>query len=179
MKELSITIRRATSNDAVPIAEVQVASWRTTYPGIVDQAFIDGLSVIERAAAWTQRLSINDQSAPDVFVAAAHDHGVVGFISGGLIRQPVVGFDAELHAIYLLKSHQRAGVGRRLTREWAAAALGRDLRAAVVRVLAGNPACAFYERLGAELLYEAQLVIGDKTYPERWYGWRNLLDLAA
>ena len=64
-------------------------------------------------------------------------------------------------------------------REWAKVALGRGRRAAVVRVLARNPACRFYERLGAELLRDSQLMIGGQPYPERWYGWRDLLDLTA
>ncbi|MGH7618845.1 MAG: GNAT family N-acetyltransferase, partial [Gemmatimonadaceae bacterium] len=177
MNERPITIRRATPDDAPAIAEVHVASWRTTYPGIVDQAYIDGLSVSERAAAWTRRLSANDQSAPDVFVATAPEQGIVGFVSGGLIRKPYLDFDAELYAIYLLQSMQRAGVGRRLAQQWAAVAVSRGMRAAIVRVLAANRACAFYERLGAELLRDAQLMIGGKPYPERWYGWRDLLEL--
>jgi ribosomal protein S18 acetylase RimI-like enzyme len=173
------TVRRATPDDADAIAEVHVASWRTTYAGIVDQSYIDGLSVTERAAAWSRRLSANEQSAPDVLVATVPNEGIVGFVSGGLIREPFLQFDAELHALYLLKSSQRAGVGRRLVREWAAVGVSRGLRAAVVRVLAANPACAFYERLGAELLRDTQLVIGGKSYPERWYGWRKLVGLTT
>ena len=173
------TIRRATLDDAIPIAEVHVASWRTTYPGIVDQNYIDSLSVTERASAWTRRLSSMDETAPDVLVATTPDAGVVGFISGGLIREAFPGFDAELHAIYLLQSFQGAGVGRRLAREWAALAVGRGLHAAIVRVLAENPACKFYERLGGDLLRESQLTIAGTAYPERWYGWRRLLDLAT
>lgn len=179
MKELSITIRRAVPDDAAAIAEIHVASWRTTYPGIVDQAYIDALSVSERATAWTQRLAAGHPSAPDILVATVLHQGVVGFVSGGLIREPFPGFDAELHAIYLQEPFQHAGVGRRLTRAWAARALERGLSAAVVRVLAGNPVCLFYERLGADHLRDTHLVIGGKSYPERWYGWRSLLDLTA
>jgi len=175
----AITIRRATLDDAAEIAEVHVASWRTTYAGIVDQSYIDGLSVPERATAWTRRLSVDDQAAPDVLVAVAADQRIVGFVSGGLIREPFPEFDAEVHAIYLLESIQQAGVGRRLMRKWAGLAIRRGLHAAVVRVLAENPACAFYEKVGGELLREDQLLIGGKLYPERWYGWANLLDLVG
>lgn len=179
MKETSTTIRRATLDDAGAIAEVHVASWRTTYPGIVDQSYIDALSVTDRAAAWTRRLTANDDTAPDIFVATSRQRAIVGFVSGGAIRDPFLDFDAELHAIYLLESAQRSGIGRCLMREWAKVALGRGRRAAVVRVLARNPACRFYERLGAELLRDSQLMIGGQPYPERWYGWRDLLDLTA
>ena len=175
----SVAIRRAVPDDATAIAEVHVASWRTTYPGIVDQAYIDSLSVPERAEAWGRRLSADPDMFPDVLVAEAVDGGIVGFISGGAIRDSYAGFDAELYAIYLLDSAQQKGVGRRLLREWAGLALASGWHAAVVRVLAGNPACSFYERLGAERLRDTQYKIAGKLYPERWYGWRNLYDLRA
>jgi GNAT superfamily N-acetyltransferase len=174
-----VTIRRASRDDASAIAEVHVASWRTTFPGIIDQAYIDTLSVTERATAWAHRLSAEPDAAPDILVATTSDGGIAGFSSSGAIRDPLPGFDAELHAIYLLDCVQQAGVGRRLVREWARLALGRGWHAAVVRVLAANPACRFYERLGAEHLQDTQLVIAGNAYPERWYGWRNLHDLTA
>ncbi len=179
MKESSITIRSALPSDAEAIADVHVASWRTTYSGIVDQAYIDALSVSERAAAWTRRLTVASADAPDILVAIAPDSQLVGFLSGGTIREPLPEFDAELHAIYLLEPFQGSGLGRRLAREWAARAVARGFHAGVVRVLAHNPACAFYERLGATRLRDTQSVIGGQPYPERWYGWRNLLDLTA
>ena len=179
MREPSVTIRRALLDDAIAIAEVHVGSWRTTYPGIVDQSYIDSLSVPERAAAWGRRLSADPDMFPDVLVAEAADGGIVGFISGGAIRDSWAGFDAELYAIYLLNSVQQKGVGRRLVREWAGLALADGWHAAVVRVLSDNPACLFYERLGAERLRDTQYTIAGKPYPERWYGWRNLYDLRA
>jgi GNAT superfamily N-acetyltransferase len=178
MNELAIQIRRAVPADADAIAEVHVETWRSTYPGIVDQAYIDSLSVTERAAAWTRRLSNDGPSAPDVLVATTVDRGVVGFLSGGLIRDPVPDFDAELHAIYVLKPFQRFGLGRRFVREWATLALGRGLHAAVVRVLTHNSACAFYEKLGGVPIREDELAIAGKLYPERWYGWRTLVELS-
>jgi len=51
--------------------------------------------------------------------------------------------------------------------------------AAIVRVLADNSACVFYERLGAVPLRDDELLIAGKAYPERWYGWHNLGDLAV
>jgi ribosomal protein S18 acetylase RimI-like enzyme len=170
----SVEIRRATADDAEAIGNVHVSSWRTTYTGIVDQAYIDALSVAERAAVWRRRLANPQLSDPDVLVAVDAKHGIVGFISGGEIRDPVPGFDAELHAIYLLQSHQGIGLGRRLVREWAASAIGRGLGAAVVRVLAQNPACEFYVRLGASVLQESRHAVGDRLYPDVLYGWRDI-----
>jgi ribosomal protein S18 acetylase RimI-like enzyme len=173
-----MTIRRATVDDADALAFVHVSSWRTTYPGIVDQQYIDSLSVEDRSAAWRGRLAV-DPPTMDIFVADLSNRGVVGFVAGGRIRHPEPGFDAELYAIYLLKDAQRDGIGRRLARAWAECAMERGFKTAVVRVLAGNPACGFYERLGARKIKEAMLTIGAREYPETWYAWADLSALTT
>jgi GNAT superfamily N-acetyltransferase len=169
-------IRIADVRDAAAIAAVLVASWRTTYPGIVAQAHIDGLSVQAQTDRWTRRFGDQSAARPDVLVAelATSPREIVGFASGGPIREPHPGFDAELHAIYLLRDAQGRGVGRRLVRQWATLALARGFTSAVVRVLAANPSRRFYERLGARPLKEAALAIGGESYPEIWYGWDDL-----
>jgi L-amino acid N-acyltransferase YncA len=177
VKTREIEIRRATVADADAIAEVHVSSWRTTYAGIVDQTYIDALSVIDRAAAWKRWFAKPEMS--DVLVATDASGAIVGFISGGEIREPVPGFDAELHAIYLVQSHQGIGLGRRLVRAWATLAAGRGFRAAVVRVLAQNSAREFYARLGATVLQEGTHTVGDRPYPDVLYGWTNIRDLVA
>ena len=175
---MSIEIRRATADDADAIAEVHVSSWRTTYAGIVDQTYIDALSVADRATAWKRWFGKPEASAPDVLVAVDAHGTIVGFISGGEIREPVPGFDAELYAIYLLQSHQGIGLGRRFVRDWAALAIDRGLRSAVVRVLAQNPAREFYAHLGATVISTSTHAVGGKLYPDVLYGWRDLRELA-
>src|SRR5687767_6211040 len=173
------TIRRADVDDAPAIAAVQVASWHTTYAGIVAQSYIDGLSVAERTIAWERRMRGEAGVAPETVLVETAAGAVVGFASGGELRAPHPGFDAELHAIYLLREAQGQGLGRRLTTEWARRAVARGFHAAIVRVLAANPARLFYERLGARRVKEGSLVLGDQPYPEVWYGWDDLRELAA
>ena len=168
----TIVIRRATVDDGTAIARVQVESWRTTYRGIVDQQYIDRLSVDERAQSWTQRLAAEER--PDVFVDLDENGAIVGFISGGRVRVDLAAFDAELYAIYLLERAQRHGRGRQLVTALANALVETGLSAMMVRVLAENPACRFYERLGGRLVQEGELQIGERSYPERWYGWDDL-----
>jgi GNAT superfamily N-acetyltransferase len=169
----SILIRPARLEDAPGIASVQVESWRTTYPGIVAQEFIDSLTIANRTAAWERGLRGETRVVPDVLVAV-ESGDVIGFASGGPIREPQAGFDGELHAIYLLQAAQGRGTGRRLVREWASTAIARGLTSAAVRALALNPATRFYERLGARRVKEGTCELGDRTYPEVWYGWDDL-----
>jgi GNAT superfamily N-acetyltransferase len=176
---IRVSYRVAGVGDAAAIAAVHVASWQTTYPGIVAQSYIDSLSIDERRLVWERRLRGDAGPVSDVALAETAPGAMVGFASGGQIREPYPGFDAELHAIYILKHAQRHGVGRGLVAEWAALAVARGFRSAVVRVLAANPACGFYQRLGARRIKEAHLEIAGQPYPEVWYAWDDLSALAA
>ena len=173
-----ITVRRASPADAGAIANVHVASWRTTYTGIVAQAYLDALSIDERTAAWARRLSNASRSRSEIFVAERSGE-VVGFAAGGPRQNPTNGYEAQLHAIYLRSEAQGAGTGRKLARAWAAAAIDRGLDSAIVDVLKQNPARRFYERLGARHLGDIDVVIGDDVYTEARYGWTDLRVLAA
>jgi GNAT superfamily N-acetyltransferase len=164
-------VRRARPDDAPRIAQVHLESWKTTYPGIIAQSYIDGLKVEDGAARWRDRLAQAD--GPVVFVAE-DEAGIFGFAAGGAIMHPVEGFDGELGAIYLLASHQKRGAGAALTRRIAGALVERGFRSMVVWVLEANPSRGFYERMGGALVAEQGIEIGGVTLPEVAYGWKDL-----
>src|SRR5215213_9906521 len=78
-----VTIRAATVDDAEAIAEVNVASWRWAYDGLLPASVLDALSVEGRAADW--RTMITSQVC-DVSVATGGDGRVVGFVNIGTTR---------------------------------------------------------------------------------------------
>ncbi|MDQ6926226.1 MAG: GNAT family N-acetyltransferase, partial [Candidatus Eremiobacteraeota bacterium] len=121
----AIVIRRAVAADARGIATVQVLTWRATYRGIVDDAYIDGLTIEAREARWRTMLDTPPERAHDIFVAETRAEGVIGFASGGALREPALSAecDAELYAIYILPESQRRGLGRTLVRAVARALL--------------------------------------------------------
>jgi hypothetical protein len=108
---MAFTIRQAGIGDAADIAFVHVESWRSTYSGIVPDAYLASLSRETRAQKWRQWLVPRD---PVVFVAE-DESGIFGFVSGGRLGEAVSDYDCGLHAIYLLLGRQRQGVGHRLT----------------------------------------------------------------
>jgi len=169
-------IREAKPEDAEAIARVHLASWKTTYPGLIPQNYIDGLRVEDGIARWKERLGTPD----DALVFVAQDAaGVFGFAAGGAMVHTVEGFDGELGAIYLLARHQRRGAGRALVRAVAEALQARAFRSMVVWALRENPACGFYERLGGVKVGEQPITIGGVALPEVAYGWREIGQLAA
>lgn len=171
-------IRLALPPDAPAIAHVQIATWNTTYRGLIADDYIDGLSQAYRETRW--RATLNDPAAARcVFVAENDEREIVGFACGGTQRTDVPGFDGELYAIYLLTSYQRHGVGEMLTRAVAGCLLQVGFSSMLVWVLAGNSSRAFYESLGGQLVGEQMLTIGAQTLLEVAYGWPNLTVLAA
>ena len=172
---MSISIRRAASDDVEGIARVHVDAWKTTYRGIVPQAFLDSLDVSSRAKAWKDALA---EGRSHIYVA---EDGIelCGFISGGALREAIEGFDAEVYAVYLLDSVQRRGAGRLLMQRLAETLHGSGFTQVALWVLADNPSRGFYEHLGGCQIAQKQIRIGDADLLEVAYGWQDIRTLAT
>jgi L-amino acid N-acyltransferase YncA len=168
-RERMLSTRPATQDDASEIAHVHVDSWRTTYAGIVPDEYLAALNEPERTAAWKEWL-VRDVLA----YVAALDGRVVGFISGGSIREQIETYDAELYAIYLLQHAQGQGVGTALLQQLATSLRSNGFQSMTVWVLEQNPAKHFYIRTGAQLLTSKDIEIGGATLTEVAFGWPDL-----
>lgn len=170
------TIRPATVADADSIARVHVDSWRTTYAGIVPQAYLDGLSYESRIESWSAILKGEGPYAvPRGAIFVLQDPTVCGFASGGPIRGSWPPYDGELYSVYLLAHTQGRGHGSRLVKTVTQHVVGLDLTSMLVWVLADNPACRFYEVLGAQRTpYQQSVDIGGKDLIEVAYGWPDI-----
>ncbi len=175
------SIRPATLNDATPIAEAQVASWHSSYKGIVPQGLIERMTVEERAPAWGRILMSLEESGLGTVYVCERDGDVVGFASMGVQREPELegkGFSAEVTALYLIDDVKRQGIGTALVAACAQAAQDRGHSAMSVWVLDKNEAGrAFYEALGGQ--FQAERLSEDRNAPvdEVAYGWSDLSDL--
>jgi ribosomal protein S18 acetylase RimI-like enzyme len=135
--------------DAEALAHAHVASWRETYRGLLPEAYLARMSVEAhtRRFAWT----LLKPGPDDVTLAAADRRGVVGYAQGGPSRRRTPG-EAEVATLYLVKSAQGRGVGRRLLGDTARALAARGASSMVISVLRDNVAArAFYEHLGGEV----------------------------
>lgn len=167
------SIREATPQDASAIAQVQVASWRSTYSGLLSNHYLDSLDASERAEQWQLRL----MQRSGIFLIVEDSSGLFGFAAGGPLRSGIVGYDAELYAIYLLRDKQGIGAGRSLVCAFAQQLAAESYQTMVVWSLSANPSRGFYERLGGLLIAEDHIEIGGELLPEVAYGWASLGDL--
>jgi GNAT superfamily N-acetyltransferase len=167
---MAITIREGNLQDAAAIAHVHVQSWKSTYPGIVPAAFLDTLHEAEQTEKWKQWFL----TAPMSVFVAEDENGIFGFANGGALRGQVAEYDAELYAIYLLRSAQRHGSGRSLTQAMAAALHCKGFKRMLVWVLEQNPSAGFYQHLGAVPVARRLIDLGGVALPELALGWPTL-----
>jgi GNAT superfamily N-acetyltransferase len=175
---MKFTVREASVVDAAAIAHVHVASWKTTYPGIVPDAYIDSLNQEERTGKWEEWF----RGAPMSVFVAEDAGGIFGFANGGAVRGQVGepgAYDAELYAVYLLQGAQRQGAGRALTQAIASTLKHKGFRSMVVWVLEQNPAVQFYQCLGAVPVARKTIEIGGVDLSEIALGWPRLESLIA
>jgi GNAT superfamily N-acetyltransferase len=167
-----VSIRAAVVEDAIAIAHVHVESWRTTYTGIVPDAYLDGLDKALRLKLWQEWL----RGDTVVQVAERRDE-VVGFAHAGKIREIVEAADAEVYSLYLLKESQGRGLGRALLKGTASALRERGFESLALWVLERNRSRLFYERCGGRLANSKVIEIGGAPLMEIAYWWPNLATL--
>jgi ribosomal protein S18 acetylase RimI-like enzyme len=157
--------------DAAAIARVHVASWRTTYRGLLPDNFLDALSEERYAERWQRAIA---DKGSGVYVAE-DAREVVAFASGGPERAGEDAFGGELYAIYVMRESQGQGHGRALVRAVTAGLREMGLSDMIVWVLRENAAARrFYERLGGTYVRQQPITIGSALLDEVSYGWRSL-----
>jgi ribosomal protein S18 acetylase RimI-like enzyme len=183
-----ITIRRARVEDAEGIAWAHMASWQTTYRGIIRDETLDGLRLDERTEMWRERLRTLASDPPPryeaCYVAVDSAGAVVGFACGGSARPLANGeasdpYDGELYAIYLKPGAERRGIGARLAHAVASHLAADGLRSLLIWALAENPNRKFYEALGGKPVLEQETVIYGQALSEIGYGWPDIQALIA
>jgi ribosomal protein S18 acetylase RimI-like enzyme len=168
-------VRPATPSDAPAIARVHVASWRSTYRGVLPDDFLESLSEDAYTERWRRLL---EEGSSRVFVTEQQGE-IVGFASGGRERAGETGYSGELYAIYILDGFQRRGHGRELVRAVVDGLREMGLDDMIIWVLRDNEAARrFYERLGGAYVRAQPITLGSSTLEEVSYGWRSLGALA-
>lgn len=107
------------------------------------------------------------------------DRPVVGFVSGGQIREPSQRNDAELFAIYLLDQAQGRGIGTELLWRLVESLAANGFQSMAVWVLESNTAIHFYKESGAVPVMSKAIEIGGAKLQEAALGWPDLRKITA
>lgn len=166
-------VRKAVFADAPNIAKVHVDSWRTTYNGIMPEAYLAKLSYEQRTKLWESNMK-----QQTVYVAENGQGKIVGFSVGG--KRTTKNYDAfagELFAIYIMKEEQGKGIGKLLMQPVVGDLVEAEINSMIVLVLEDNPSKYFYEKLGARKIDTLTLKIAGELIKESVYGWDDLKNL--
>ena len=177
---MPVTIRPATPFDARAIAEVQVAGWHATYPGLVPQPLLDAMVVETREFTWARMLLACEEGGAPVLVSETD--AITGFLSFGPQRtdRHKSHWPGEVYALYIHPEAQGQGQGTALMQAAAEGLRAMGHTAATLWVMTGNTrARAFYEGLGGTFLEEQTVPVEGGSFDEVAYGWRDLSTLIS
>lgn len=174
---MPVSIRPARLSDAPAWARVNVDTWHSAYRGIVPEEML-----ARQTYAGAEKLfrdGMTGDGAGAVHFVAVSGEEVVGIAAAGPNRRKDLPYGGELWAIYVLREHQRGGIGRRLLGAAGRALLAAGYGSMIVQVLTENPSRKFYESLGGvpqegEFMFEAPGV----ALAEAIYVWPDLATLA-
>ena len=181
-----IVIRKARPADAIAIGAVHVAAWRSTYPGILPDAFLARMSVSRQAAHYDAAI----RNGTGVLVASASGEDappgsggsrVVGFTTARRARVTEIGGrflgEGEVETLYVLDDWQDRGIGRGLLRAAGEHLMNAGCRSAFLWVLRDNPNRWFYQRMGGRPVAEAAIQVAGRSVVQTAFVWASIEQL--
>ena len=173
-----VVVRAASPLDAASLSRVDRESWRTTYAGILPLDVIARHAGRKSEATWRARLAAS-RGIQATWIAERPGDGILGFAICGDARAPLEGLEAEIHALYVLQSAQRRGIGSALVRAAARHFVRNGYFGFYLWVLKANRARLFYEALGGEEIADRTEHLGGHPFGQIAYGWHDLAALVA
>jgi ribosomal protein S18 acetylase RimI-like enzyme len=176
---MTLVLRPARSDEAIPVAKLHFDTRVATYTGRIPQAVLDGDSLERRIASWSERLA---DPTRRIFVADEAGR-IVGLACAGPMPERPNGhdslpaFDAYLYSLYVDPAQHGSGVGRKLLRGLSERLLADGLHAMALHTVGNNPARGFYEHLGARLVREEIAEQSGQHWQLAVYGWDDLRPL--
>lgn len=170
-------IRIATQADIPALARIHTEGWQAAYGGLVDQAYLDSLSVEDRAEKWREWMDAGESETR----IAEEDGAAAGFITYGRTKTAPPGsstirptYAAEIYAIYLLPQYWQKGIGKALLCEAVRNLKTQKQTSLCLWVLDGNVrAKSFYEKMAGQRIGNKMVEIGPNRLKEICYGWRD------
>ena len=148
-------IRKAIKDDARQIAEILVEDWQIAYRGIIDDDYLDSMSVEERYKIESQRYNI--------YMVAEIGKEISGFSWNEMISDEEA--DCEIIALYVRNAKRSSGIGRALFRNSIDFFKASGKKKMIVWCLKENyEARKFYEKMGGTVYKPGTHQWGARNY---------------
>ncbi len=168
MKISDITIRPATLEDAEGIAFVHVKGWQESYKNIIEQDYLDALSLKDKIAL--RQKILRGLTHDHLNLIAVCNDQIVGFCDAGPCFDGNKDYPGEIYALYLLDDIKKCGLGSKLFSLARSHLLKKSLTPFKVWGLEKNAiARRFYEKNGGVPHTKKCTKIGNFDYTEVAY----------
>lgn len=168
-------IREAILEDCAAIAKIQVDSYQVNYGSILPEKYLSNFSYEEQQQDWQNLLKSPKDTI--LYVAEARTREIVGYALGIHNPREIPPFESEFVAIHIRQDVQRCGFGRLLFAEVCISLNAQGNNSMFLWVLAENPACDFYEKLGGKIIakkpWENNKFFHTNIH-EIAYGWEDI-----
>ena len=155
MDKEQMIIRRAMQNDARQIAEIIVEDWKNAYRGIIDDDFLDSMSVEERYQRELQRYQI--------YKVAAVNEKIMGLTWNEIDDND--DSDCEIIALYVKYEERKSGIGRELFLDSVEEFKSQGKKRMIIWCLKENyEARKFYEKMGGDEFKTCTHKWGNRDY---------------
>ncbi len=176
-------IRPTTPSDIPTIASLHIEGWKGAYGGIVDQVYLESLTLEKRIDDWAGWIATEEST---VFLAEISGTPA-GFVVTGRTKTPPPGsspirpsHSGEIYALYLAPSFWRQGIGTALIKHGAQHLKTQKHSSICLWVLDKNiRGKAFYEKMGGQKIGNKMIDIGPSKLKEVCYGWKDTKSLMA
>ena len=160
-------IRPSNISDAHSMACIYVQTWQDTYLGVVPYGYLSEMTVSLHEKAFLREL----KSRHIVSYVAETNHRVVGFITGGYERNGDQIYTGEIYTLYVMKKHQRRGIGAKLVSALAKQFNHLGIYSMLVQVLKQNPYRHFYKKINGLHLQTQPISFAGEILEAETYGW--------
>lgn len=163
-------IRDAGPDDALDIAALHVASWKTAYRGMVSDQALDDLAIADFEPIWRETLAAFPGNVQGAWLGTS----LQGFVCAGPIvdRDPDQVLDGFIHALHVAPDLKGRGIGKALLHAGFRWLLSQGCSMAGLWVFEKNLASRmFYKRMGGEDVARQMTDVLGEDVPEIGMQW--------
>ena len=162
--KLETKIRKVQKEDLRAVAEIGISSWKTEYRGIIDDEYLDNLSIEENYQKILNNYTENK------FIVAELNNEIVAFCRyrpGNYYKNKYPDIDCEISVLYVKTEYKGNGIGKKLVNYVINEFKEEGFTKMIVWCLKENYSSrVFYEKIGGVYCGENTIERGGKQYKE-------------